>query len=102
VVEAIGRCAPALLEAGEPNLHLLLALAADLAAAVGAPSLPASLTALARRPGKNRSTAAAALLAEAAAGPAPDHARAATQSLAALVSRAEADLGAVRAQARPR
>jgi hypothetical protein len=66
------------------------ALAADLAAAVGTPSLPASLTALARRPGKNRSAAAAALLAEAAAGSAPDRAEAASQSLAALVGRAEA------------
>jgi hypothetical protein len=97
-VEAICRCAPALIEAGEPNLHLLLALAADMAATVGAPGLPAVFTALARRPSKNRAAAAAALLAEAAAvGPAPDHFEAVAQSLAALVSRTEADLSAVRA-----
>jgi hypothetical protein len=90
VVEAVSRCAPALIEAGEPNLHQLLGLAADLAAAVGTPGLPAPLTALARRPGKNRSAAAAALLAEAAVGSAPDHPVAVAQSLAALVGRAEA------------
>jgi Family of unknown function (DUF6493) len=89
-VEAISLCAPALIEAGEPNRHLLLSVAADLAATVGVPGLPAPLTALARRPGKNRAAAAAALLAEAAAGPAPDHPEAVAQSLAALVSRAEA------------
>jgi hypothetical protein len=92
VVEAVARCAPALIEAGEPNRHLLLALAADLAAAVGTPSLPAPLTALATRPDKSRAAAAAARLAEAASGPAPDHPAAVAQSLAALVSRAEADL----------
>jgi hypothetical protein len=92
VVEAICRCAPTLIEAGEPNRHLLLALAADMAATVGASGLPATLTALATRPSTNRSAAAAALLAEAATvGPAPDHAEAVAQSLAALVSRAEAD-----------
>lgn len=90
-VEAICRCAPALIEAGEPNRHLLLALAADMAATVGAPGLPATLTALARRPSKNRSAAAAALLAEAAASPAPGHSEAVAQSVAALLSRAEAD-----------
>ena len=90
-VEAICRCASALIEAGEPNRHLLLALAADLAATVGAPGLPAALTALGRRPGKSRGAVAAALLAEAAAGPAPDHAEAVAQSVAALISRAEAD-----------
>jgi hypothetical protein len=93
-VEAICRCAPALIEAGEPNRHLLLSLAADLAATVGGPGLPAPLTALARRPSKNRAAAAAALLAEAAVGPAPDHSEAVAQSLAALVSRAEADASA--------
>ena len=101
VVEAICRCAPALIEASEPNRHLLLALAADMAASVGAPGLPAALAALARRPSKNRGAAAAALLAEAAAGPAPDHPEAVAQSLAAVVSRAEADLSAGRAEARP-
>ena len=89
VVEAICLCAPALIEGGEPNRHLLLSLAADLAATVGAPGLPAPLTALARRPSRNRAAAAAALLAEAAVGPAPDHPEAVAQSLAALVSRAE-------------
>jgi hypothetical protein len=90
-VEAICRSAPALIEAGEPNRHLLLALAADLAAAVGAPGLPAALTALGGRRGQSRGAVAAALLAEAAAGPAPDHPEAVAQSLAALVSRAEGD-----------
>lgn len=88
-VEAICRCAPALIETSAPNLHLLLMLAANLAAAVGAPDLPAPLVGLARRPGRSRSAAVAARLAEAAAGPAPDHPAAITQSLAALVSRAE-------------
>src|SRR5262249_57027504 len=89
-VEAICRCAPALIEAGEPNRHLLLALAADMAATVGAPGLPATLTALARRPSKNRSAAAAALLAEAAASPAPGHSEAVAPSVAAPLARAHA------------
>jgi hypothetical protein len=81
-VETICWCAPALIEAGEPNRHLLLALAANLAARVGAPRLPAALTELGRRPARNRGAVAAALLAEAAAGPAPDHPEAVRQSLA--------------------
>src|SRR5262249_57191940 len=93
-----GRARP-LIEAGEPTRHLLLALAADMAATVGAPGLPATLTALARRPSKNRSAAAAALLAEAAASPAPGHSEAVAQSVAALLSRAKAH--ARPAEARP-
>jgi hypothetical protein len=92
-VETIGLCGPALVEAGEPNLHLLLGLAANLAAAVGTPDLPRPLTALARRPSRSRSAAGAALLAEATSGSAPDHPAAVAQSLAAQVSRAEADAG---------
>jgi hypothetical protein len=83
-----------LMEAGEPSRHLLLALAADLAAMVGAPRLSAPVTALVRRPSRNRAAAAAALLAEAAAGPTPDHSEAVAQSMAALVSRAEAGASA--------
>jgi hypothetical protein len=90
VVEAVCGCAPALIQAREPNLHMLLGLAAELAASVGAPDLPAPLTALGGRRSRSRSAVGAALLAEAAAGSAPDHPAAVAQSLAAVVGRAEA------------
>src|SRR5262249_57841983 len=97
--EAMGRCARPCSGAGGRTRPLLLALGADRPATVGAPGPPATLTALARRPSKNRSAAAAALLAEAAASPAPGHSEAVAQSVAALLSRAKAH--ARPAEARP-
>ena len=89
VVEAVCLCVPDLLETRDPNLHLLVSLAADLAATAGLPDLPPDLASLARR-GRSRLSAAAALLAGAASVPAPDRPEAAAQALAALVTRAEA------------
>jgi uncharacterized protein DUF6493 len=87
-VETICLCAPALIEAAEPNLHQLLGLAASLGACAGVPDLPEAIAELAGRRSRTRLATSAALLVEAASRAAPGHAEAVTQALAALVDRA--------------
>jgi hypothetical protein len=86
---------------GGPQPSSAAGLAASLAASAGAPGLPAEFTELVHGRRKSRRRAAASPLAQAAAGPAPGHAQAVVQFLAALAGRAADGGGGAGGRGRP-
>jgi hypothetical protein len=90
VVEFVCAGADDLVAAAPPNLGALLELAAQFAASVGRPELPAAITALGDRKGSSRMVVTARQLAQAGDGPAPGRQQAAIEALTALADRAGA------------
>jgi hypothetical protein len=87
VVEFVCAGADELVAAKPANLGALIELAAQFAASVGRPELPAAITALADRKGSSRMVVTARQLAR--VGPAVGRQQAAIEALTALVVRAE-------------
>ncbi|HET7015307.1 MAG TPA: DUF6493 family protein [Streptosporangiaceae bacterium] len=90
VVEFVCAGADELVEAKPANLGALIELAAQFAASVGRPELPAAITALADRKGSSRMVVTARQLADAGTSPAASRQQAAIEALTALTVRAGA------------
>jgi hypothetical protein len=98
MVEFVCAAAGDLVAVNPPNLGSLIELAAQLAASVGRPDLPAALTRTASRTGNSRAVVTARQLAQAGNSAAPMRQQAAIEALTALAVRGGVSIGNLSSQ----